>query len=132
MNLYLEVLRKYAVFSGRARRTEYWTFTLVNIVVATLLAFVDNSSGMTVSTGVTAAYGVGILSSLYGLAVLIPHLAVSVRRLHDTGRSGWWWLIGLVPVIGAVVLIIFAAQDSQPGSNEYGANPKSAAQALTV
>ena len=132
MNWYLEVLRKYAVFSGRARRTEYWTFTLVNIVVATLLAFVDNSSGMTVSTGVTAAYGVGILSSLYGLAVLIPHLAVSVRRLHDTGRSGWWWLIGLVPVIGAVVLIIFAAQDSQPGSNEYGANPKSAAQALTV
>lgn len=132
MNWYLEVLKKYAVFSGRARRTEFWTFTLVNIVVTTLLAFIDNSSGMTVSTDVTAAYGVGILSSLYGLAVLIPHLAVSVRRLHDTGRSGWWWLIGLVPVIGAVVLIIFAAQDSQPGSNEYGANPKSAAQALTV
>ena len=133
MNWYLEVLRKYAVFSGRARRTEYWTFTLVNIVVATLLAFVDNSSvALTVSTGVTAAYGVGILSSLYSLAVLVPHLAVTVRRLHDTGRSGWWWLIGLVPVIGAVVLIIFAAQDSQPDSNEYGANPKSAAQALTV
>lgn len=132
MNWYLEVLRKYAVFSGRARRTEFWTFTLVNIVVATLLAFVDNSSGLTVSIGVTAAYGVGILSSLYSLAVLVPHLAVTVRRLHDTGRSGWWWLIGLVPVIGAVVLIIFAAQDSQPGSNEYGANPKSAAQAFTV
>ena len=132
MNWYLEVLKKYAVFSGRARRTEFWTFTLVNIAVATLLAFVDNSSGMTVSTGVTAAYGVGILSSLYSLAVLVPHLAVTVRRLHDTGRSGWWWLIGLVPIIGAVVLLIFAAQDSQPGSNEYGANPKSAAQALTV
>jgi uncharacterized membrane protein YhaH (DUF805 family) len=133
MNWYLEVLKKYAVFSGRARRTEFWTFTLVNIAVATLLAFVDNSSvALTVSTGVTAAYGVGILSSLYSLAVLVPHLAVTVRRLHDTGRSGWWWLIGLVPIIGAVVLLIFAAQDSQPGSNEYGANPKSAAQALTV
>lgn len=126
MNWYLEVLKKYAVFSGRARRTEFWMFTLVNIAVSMLLAFVDNSFGMTVS------YGVGMLSSLYGLAVLIPSLAVAVRRLHDTGRSGWWWLISLVPLIGAVVLLIFAAQDSQPGSNKYGPNPKGAASALAV
>lgn len=101
-------------------------FTIVNIAVSMLLAFVDNSFGMTVS------YGVGMLSSLYGLAVLIPSLAVAVRRLHDTGRSGWWWLVSLVPIIGAVVLIIFAAQDSQPGSNKYGSNPKGAASALAV
>lgn len=126
MSWYLEVLKKYAVFSGRARRTEFWMFTLVNIAVSMLLAFVDNSFGMTVS------YGVGMLSSLYGLAVLIPSLAVAVRRLHDTGRSGWWWLISLVPLIGAVVLLIFAAQDSQPGSNKYGPNPKGAASALAV
>ena len=126
MNWYLEVLRKYAVFRGRARRTEFWMFTLVNIAVSMLLAFADSSFGMTVS------YGVGMLSSLYGLAVLIPSLAVAVRRLHDTGRSGWWWLVSLVPFIGAVVLIIFAAQDSQPGSNKYGPNPKGATQGLTV
>jgi uncharacterized membrane protein YhaH (DUF805 family) len=120
MKWYLEVLKKYAVFSGRARRTEFWMFTLVNIVVSMLLAFVDSSFGMTVS------YSVGILSSLYALAVLVPSLAVWVRRLHDTGRSGWWWLISLVPFIGIVVLLVFAAQDSQPGSNKYGANPKGA------
>ena len=126
MNWYLEVLRKYAVFSGRARRTEFWMFTLVNIAVSMLLAFVDNSFGMTV------AYGVGMLSSLYGLVVLIPSLAVAVRRLHDTGRSGWWWLISLVPLIGAVVLLIFATQDSQPGSNKYGPNQKGATSALAI
>jgi uncharacterized membrane protein YhaH (DUF805 family) len=126
MNWYLEVLRKYAVFGGRARRTEYWIFALVNAAVSMLLAFVDNAFGMTV------AYGVGTLSSLYGLAVLIPSLAVSVRRLHDTGRSGWWWLIGLVPVIGIIVLLIFAAQDSQPGTNKYGPNPKGATQAFAA
>ena len=126
MNWYLEVLRKYAVFGGRARRTEYWMFALGNVVVSMLLAFVDRSLGMSVS------YGVGTLSSLYALAVLIPSLAVSIRRLHDTGRSGWWWLISLVPFIGVIVLLIFAAQDSQPGDNKYGANPKGATQAFTV
>ena len=126
MNWYLEVLRKYAVFGGRARRTEYWMFALGNVVVSMLLAFVDRSLGMSVS------YGVGTLSSLYALAVLIPSLAVSIRRLHDTGRSGWWWLISLVPVIGVIVLLIFAAQDSQPGDNKYGANPKGATQAFAV
>ena len=126
MNSYLEVLRKYAVFGGRARRTEYWMFALVNVVVSMVLTFVDTSLGMTVS------YGVGTLSSLYALAVLIPSLAVSVRRLHDTGRSGWWWLISLVPFIGVIVLLIFAAQDSEPGGNKYGANPKGATQAFAA
>jgi uncharacterized membrane protein YhaH (DUF805 family) len=126
MSWYLEVLKNYAVFSGRARRTEFWMFILVNILVTMLLAFVDSSLGMTVS------YGVGTLSSLYGLAVLIPSIAVAVRRLHDTGRSGWWWLISLVPFIGIIVLLVFAAQDSQPSNNKYGVNPKGIAPALVV
>ena len=67
---------------------------------------------------------VSILSGIYGLAVLIPGLAVAVRRLHDTGRSGWWLLIGLVPLIGAIVLIVFMATDGEPGDNAYGPNPK--------
>jgi uncharacterized membrane protein YhaH (DUF805 family) len=67
---------------------------------------------------------VSILGGIYGLAVLIPGLAVAVRRLHDTGRSGWWLLIGLVPLIGAIVLIVFMATDGEPGDNAYGPNPK--------
>lgn len=68
----------------------------------------------------------GVLQSLYALAVLIPSLAVGVRRLHDTGRNGWWLLIGLIPLIGAIVLLVFFFQDSQPGNNEYGPSPKAA------
>jgi uncharacterized membrane protein YhaH (DUF805 family) len=113
MNWYLEVLRKYAVFSGRARRTEFWMFFLINIIIQVVLAFIDWLLGSP-----------GVLYGLYGLAVLIPYLAVAVRRLHDTNRSGWWVLIVLIPVIGSIIFIIFAVQDSQPGSNQYGPNPK--------
>jgi len=113
MNWYLEVLKKYAVFGGRARRKEYWMFFLFNIIIAFVLGFVEGLAG-----------GPGIVGMLYSLAVLIPGIAVSVRRLHDTGRSGWWLLIGLVPLIGAIVLLVFMVQDSNPGENQYGANPK--------
>jgi uncharacterized membrane protein YhaH (DUF805 family) len=113
VNWYLEVLKKYAVFTGRARRTEYWMFVLFNLVIAIALAFIEGIVG-----------GPGVLGGLYSLAVLIPSLAVGARRLHDTGRSGWWLLIGLVPVIGIIVLIVFFATDSQPGTNQYGPNPK--------
>ena len=113
MNWYLEVLKKYAVFSGRARRKEYWMFLLFNIVIALVLGFVEG-----------LANGPGIVSMLYSLAVLIPSIAVSVRRLHDTDRSGWWLLIALIPLIGTIVLIVFFVQDSKPGENQYGPNPK--------
>jgi uncharacterized membrane protein YhaH (DUF805 family) len=116
MNWYISTLKKYADFGGRARRTEYWMFVLFNVIVSFVLAGVDMLIG-----------GFGILSGLYGLAVLIPSLAVSVRRLHDTGRTGWWLLIGFVPVIGVIVLLVFAVLDSEPGSNDYGPNPKEAA-----
>lgn len=117
MEYYMAVLRKYADFSGRARRAEYWMFALINLLISIGLAIID--------TAVLGMEGsVGVLGSLYGLAVLIPSLAVGVRRLHDTNRSGWWLLIGLIPVLGAIVLIIFFVQDSDPGVNQYGPNPK--------
>jgi uncharacterized membrane protein YhaH (DUF805 family) len=121
MNWYLEALKKYAVFSGRARRTEYWMFILFNIIITVVLALIDILTGT-----FSPQAGVGLLGGLYALAVLIPSIAVTVRRLHDTGRSGWWILIGLVPVIGTIVLLIFMVQDSQPGENQYGPNPKAA------
>lgn len=121
MNWYLEVLKKYAVFSGRARRKEYWFFVLFNIIISIVLAVIDGVTG-----SFSAEAGMGLLGGIYTLAVLIPGLAVSVRRLHDTERSGWWLLIALVPLIGAIVLLVFMVQDSKPGQNQYGANPKEA------
>lgn len=119
MNWYLEVLKKYAVFDGRARRTELWMFFLFHLIAMVALTFVDRMLGL----GNPDA-GYGLLSGLYQLAVLLPAIGVSIRRLHDTGRSGWWLLIGLVPCLGALVLIFFYIQDSVPGPNEYGPNPK--------
>lgn len=111
MNWYLEVLKKYVVFDGRARRTEYWMFTLFNFIAAVILAAI----GGIIHT--QALYG------LYVLGVFLPSIAVSIRRLHDTGRSGWWLLIGIVPLAG-LVLLYFMILDSQPDSNEYGPYPK--------
>jgi len=119
MSWYLQALRKYAEFSGRARRTEYWMFVLFNVLASGALSVLE----------ALAFNGPGVLSGLYSLAVLVPSLAVSVRRLHDTGRSGWWLLIALVPLLGVVVLLVFAVQDGQPGDNAYGPNPKVAAAA---
>lgn len=112
---YLKVLKNYAIFTGRARRTEFWMFALINLLISLGLALIGAIVG-----------GRLVLQSLYSLAVLIPSLAVSVRRLHDTNRTGWWMLIGLIPLIGAIVLLVFAVQDSQVGDNQYGPNPKAA------
>ena len=119
MNWYLEVLRKYAVFDGRARRTEFWLFFLFNCIIALVLSIIE------AIVGIAPIGGASILGSLYMLVVFIPYLAVGVRRLHDTGRSGWWMLIYIVPLIGAIVLLVFFVQDSQDGHNQYGPNPKS-------
>jgi uncharacterized membrane protein YhaH (DUF805 family) len=112
MNYYIDVLKKYAVFDGRARRKEYWMFVLINVIISIVLAIVDR------------AIGTSLIVDIYGLAVLCPSLAVGIRRLHDTGRSGWWLLSALIPFIGAILIIIFEALDSQPGQNQYGPNPK--------
>jgi uncharacterized membrane protein YhaH (DUF805 family) len=119
MDWYLGVLRQYAVFKGRARRKEYWFFILFNLIASLVLTVVDYMTG-----SLDPELGMGLLSGLYSLAVLIPSLAVTVRRLHDTDHTGWWLLIGLIPLLGAIVLLIFMLQDSKPGDNQYGANPK--------
>lgn len=121
MNWFLTVLRKYAVFEGRARRREYWFFVLFYLLISIALSAVDMMLGTW-----NEEYGIGTLSGLFWLAVLVPSIAVGVRRLHDTGRSGWWLLIGFIPLIGAIVLIVFFLFDSQPGTNAYGPNPKEA------
>jgi uncharacterized membrane protein YhaH (DUF805 family) len=119
MNWYLEVLKKYAVFDGRARRKEYWYFFLISTVISIFLALIDSFTGT-----ISEEAGLGLLSGIYALAVLIPGLSVTVRRLHDTDRSGWWILIGLIPVIGGIALLVFMVLDSTPGDNQYGSNPK--------
>jgi len=121
VNWYLEVLKKYAVFSGRARRKEYWYFTLVNFLISLALATMIYSDGINFHNLMYL-----VVDRIYFLAILIPSIAVTVRRLHDTGKSGWWILIGLVPIAGSIALLIFTVQDSQPGENQYGSNPKTA------
>jgi len=112
MEWYLKVLHQYADFTGRARRKEYWMFTLVSAIISVVLAIVDN------------VLATGLLGLLYSLAVLLPSLAVGARRLHDTGRSGWWLLIGIIPLIGWIVIIVFLATEGERQPNAYGSDPK--------
>ena len=102
------VLERFAQFTGRAGRAEFWWFTLANFIVSTVLALLGQASVI-----------FSILSAIYGLAVLIPSLAVAIRRLHDTNRSGWWLLIILVPLAGIIILIVFYATEGTPGPNEH-------------
>jgi uncharacterized membrane protein YhaH (DUF805 family) len=122
MNWYFGVLKKYAEFSGRAQRKEYWMFFLFYILIYIAFAIIDGVTG----TFSTKAGGMGLLGGLYVIALLIPCITVTFRRLHDTNRSGWWILIGLVPLIGNIILLVFMVQDSNPGENQYGPNPKDA------
>ena len=127
MNWYLQVLKKYAIFSGRARRKEYWFFVLFNVIISMVLAFIDGMMG-----SFNAEAGVGMLGGIYSLAVLIPGIAVSVRRLHDIGKSGWWLLIALIPLAGGIILLVFNAKDSQEGENDYGPNTKDEQQTMAA
>lgn len=104
--------KKYADFSGRARRSEYWYWALCVIIVGVVLQVIGGIIGSQ------------IIYYVFALAVLVPNLAVGVRRLHDTGRSGWWLLIGIIPLIGAIVLIVWFCTDSEPATNQYGPSPK--------
>lgn len=119
MKWYLKVLRQYADFGGRARRAEYWMFTLVSVIISVVLAIVDAAISRTFA-------GLGVLGLIYWLAVLLPSLAVGARRLHDIGRSGWWQLLQLIPIIGAIVVIVFFATDGNRGTNAYGPDPQAA------
>ena len=119
MNWFLIAVKKYATFSGRAQRAEYWYFALFYILIFIGLSMIDLITG-----SFSAKAGMGLLGGLLTLALLIPSIAVGVRRLHDTGRSGWWLLIALIPLVGAIVLLVFTVQDSEAGANSYGPNPK--------
>jgi uncharacterized membrane protein YhaH (DUF805 family) len=117
MKYYLKALKNYANFSGRARRKEYWLFTLYNIIIYVALVI------LVAMVGFLPGGAEGVFGAFYMVGVLIPALAVSVRRLHDTGRSGWWFLLNFVP-FGAIVVLVFLVQDSNPASNKFGENPK--------
>ncbi|MEU9173730.1 DUF805 domain-containing protein [Streptomyces sp. NPDC048420] len=112
MSWFIEVLKKYAVFSGRARRKEYWMYMLFVVIIYAVLL------------GIGIAAKVAWLPIIFYVGILLPSLGVTIRRLHDTGRSGWWILFGLVPLVGGITLFVFSVLDSEPGDNKYGPNPK--------
>ncbi len=114
MNWYIAALKKYAIFNGRSRRLEYWIFTLISGLIVAGLSVTDASMGNYPP----------LLSAIYALAVLIPAIAVTVRRLHDTDRSGWWLVITLVPAIGQLVLLVFMLIGGKRDRNQYGPDPK--------
>ncbi|MCF6286926.1 MAG: DUF805 domain-containing protein [Candidatus Hydrogenedentes bacterium] len=115
MHWYMDVLKKYAEFSGRARRQEYWMFFLFNIIIMIVLGIVEEIVGSP-----------GVIGGLYSLAILVPGIAVGIRRLHDTDRSGWWFLIVFVPFIGGLVLLVFMLLGGTQGDNQFGPDPKGA------
>ena len=121
MNWYLKVLKQYTDFNGRARRTEYWMFALFNMIFATIAMVLDYVLG--ISFGELGFYGP--LYLIYALAMFLPGLAVGVRRLHDVGKSGWMYLIALIPLIGAIWLLVLMVTDGESSENKYGINPKS-------
>lgn len=114
MNWYLKVLKQYADFDGRARRTEYWMYTLFNSIIG----------GIIVAGIIMQVTGFVILFYIYQLFVIIPSLAVAVRRLHDIGKSGWNYLFSLIPLVGTILLLVWFCTDSQSGPNKWGENPK--------
>lgn len=134
MDLMFQPLRKYADFTGRARRMEFWLFwlflvgievvfsILIGMAGGSMMAFADPSGGFAAMSG--PAMGLWALYGLVMLALLIPSLAVAFRRLHDTNRTAWWLLIGLIPFVGALVLLVFYLLDGTPGPNKYGPDPK--------
>ena len=107
------VFSQYAGFSGRARRSEYWYFVLFNFIVSFVLGLLGQAASI-----------FSILSGIVSLALLVPGLAVAIRRLHDIGKSGWYLLFVLIPLVGSIILIIWCCKDSDPGDNAYGPNPK--------
>ncbi|MEX2461670.1 MAG: DUF805 domain-containing protein [Paenibacillaceae bacterium] len=113
MEWYLKVLKNYVGFQGRARRKEYWMYILINVIISIVLSILESFLHLS-----------PLLTGLYSLFVLLPSIALGIRRLHDIGRSGWWLLINLIPLIGYIIFLVFLFQDSQENDNQYGPNPK--------
>lgn len=136
MNWYIQVLKKYADFTGRARRSEYWNFTLINVLfLIALKPFCEAISniGLKALSGIPSMQVLvtGIIATVltlvilvFCLGVIIPSIAVTARRLHDTGRHGWWMLLAVIPVVGTIILLVFMFLGSKPTANRYGPNPK--------
>jgi len=120
MHWYIDVLKKYAVFHGRARRKEYWMFVLINWIITLILNIIERAANLASPTGT------GPLVGLYSLAVFLPALGVAIRRLHDTNRSGWWVLLALIPLVGWIWLIVLLALPGTQGPNKHGPDPKAA------
>lgn len=116
MEYFIDAFKKYAEFSGRATRTQYWMFILFFMIIYFVLALID------------VLVGTMVLAFIFNIAAFLPSIAIAARRLHDTGRTGWWQLLVLIPLIGAIVLIVFFVQDSAE-DNEYGPNPKAVSEA---
>ncbi|MCC2547391.1 DUF805 domain-containing protein [Hymenobacter sp. BT175] len=127
MDYFLHALRNYANFNGRARRKEYWMFTLFNIVFSIAVAIADQVLNLG-----SESFGYGILSIIYSLAMIIPGLAVAVRRLHDVNKSGWFLFIALIPIIGGIWLLILFCTEGTHGSNQYGEDPKQQPDVLAI
>ena len=119
MDYFISALKNYATFTGRARRSEYWFFVLFQIIFMMVAIILDNLLGLTVD-----GLYYGAFYFLFALALFIPGLAVAVRRLHDVGKSGWFYVIIFIPIVGAIWLLVLLATDSKPGRNQYGLNPK--------
>ena len=120
MDWYLNVLKNYVGFSGRARRKEYWMFVLFNVIFAVVAMILDNVLGLA-----SKELGYGPIYGIDALAMILPSLAVAARRLHDIGKSGWWLLIALIPIVGAIMLIIWDVREGERGDNRFGPDPKS-------
>ncbi|MCP4440872.1 MAG: DUF805 domain-containing protein [Aureispira sp.] len=118
MEWYKVCMQKYADFSGRARRSEFWYFFLMNFLIGIVTTIIDRTIGT-----FDPRTGYGVVNGIYSLAVFIPSLAVGARRLHDIGKSGWLQLIVLIPLVGIIVLIVFWATEGVRETNEYGRNP---------
>lgn len=119
MNWYLKCLGQYADFSGRARRKEYWMFVLFNCIFSFVFGFIDGLLGWT-----NAVMGFGVIGGAYALVVLVPGFAVAVRRLHDIGKSGWNFFFVFIPLVGAIMLLIWFCTEGEYRINEWGPNPK--------
>ncbi|WP_264565916.1 DUF805 domain-containing protein [Flavobacterium sp. N3904] len=114
------VFENYANFSGRARRSEYWYYLLMNMIILVLATIIDSSTGMNFEP-----LPYGYLYVAYALATFLPGFAVAVRRLHDVGKSGWFFFIILIPLIGSIWLLVLFCQEGDSGANAYGSDPKS-------
>ncbi len=129
MKWYLKALKNYVGFSGRARRKEYWSFVMFTVIISVLLGAATAAAGIVgamqdLGILVTVASILGAVSGLFGLAMILPGLAVSIRRLHDIDKSGWFILIGIIPLIGPIILLVFTVSNGTEGDNRFGEDPK--------